>query len=502
MSMMERAWRWCRRRPAAAALATALVLTLLVSFATVVLFWQRAEGHLRLSTEMAGELVDLAVGGNDGYPRAMTFECMIPVLEKQRKRLLTLTQSHPNDLPIVRSLALVEISLARNLAQASRHEAARIVLLEALGRVESLLQRNPSERDLHERGIVCCENLAQLSEGLGHSEASVAFLKRAVELRDGAIRRVPPNTKDIAALLDERRKLAWMRYSRGDHEQAASLIGENQRLLENPPAACESPALNAERLVCHIDFCEIRSDVRSVSVSGAGARPSSPSSVLPRLASPRDAFQSVEDWARLAAEALHCDDPNPRIAGHREAADALYVTERLFMMIARLRRIHDLVGAKRIAERMLALAKRVVDAHPGEPAAHRALSFAYAQIYKNAYESDNDSEIEPNMKLAPMPRSKPCRWNRPARSRDIKWTISNGGWRPWTKGNKRSDPKRFQRASMIQGLLAGACGKAPGKHKLRPPDFGVATVPVRRFAGRNRPGPSPTKVDALPPRSA
>ena len=49
---------------------------------------------------------------------------------------------------------------------------------------------------------------------------------------------------------------------------------------------------------------------------------------------------------------------------------------------------------------MLALAKHVVDAHPGEPAAHRALSFAYGQIYKNAYESDNDSEIEPNMKLA------------------------------------------------------------------------------------------------------
>ena len=115
VSMMERAWRWCRRRPAAAALAAALVLTLLVSFATVVLFWQRAEAHLRLSTEMAGDLVDLAVGGEAGYPRAMTSRQIIPVLQKQRKSLVTLTASHPNDLSIGHSLTLVEFSLARNL---------------------------------------------------------------------------------------------------------------------------------------------------------------------------------------------------------------------------------------------------------------------------------------------------------------------------------------------------------------------------------------------------
>jgi serine/threonine protein kinase len=43
----ERLWRWCRREPALAALATALAATLVVGFLGVATQWRRAEGHLR-----------------------------------------------------------------------------------------------------------------------------------------------------------------------------------------------------------------------------------------------------------------------------------------------------------------------------------------------------------------------------------------------------------------------------------------------------------------------
>jgi len=57
-------------------------------------------------------------------------------------------------------------------------------------------------------------------------------------------------------------------------------------------------------------------------------------------------------------------------------------------------------GARRIAERMLALASHIVAVHPDEPAAHLALSAAYRQIYKNAYPMDDQEAVEANMNLA------------------------------------------------------------------------------------------------------
>ena len=217
VSMMERAWRWCRRRPAAAALAAAPcahAVGELCDSGRILATGRGAlaafDGNGRRSGGPGGRRADC-------YPRAMTFERIIPVLEKQRKRLVTLTQSHPNDLPIGHSLVLVEFSLARNTAEASRHEEARVVLLEALGRAENLLERHPSNQELHATALACCESLAQLSEGLGQSDASIAYLRRVVELCDEANADRGPSLGALVSLIRHRRKLAWMLCNQGDH---------------------------------------------------------------------------------------------------------------------------------------------------------------------------------------------------------------------------------------------------------------------------------------------
>jgi serine/threonine-protein kinase len=46
VAAVERAWRWCRRKPALAALATALAAALVTGFLGVATQWWRAEGHL------------------------------------------------------------------------------------------------------------------------------------------------------------------------------------------------------------------------------------------------------------------------------------------------------------------------------------------------------------------------------------------------------------------------------------------------------------------------
>src|SRR5262249_2783770 len=48
---LERGWRWCRRNPLAATLATALVLAALGGFAVVTSLWLRAESATKLAQE-------------------------------------------------------------------------------------------------------------------------------------------------------------------------------------------------------------------------------------------------------------------------------------------------------------------------------------------------------------------------------------------------------------------------------------------------------------------
>ena len=54
VSPIEHAWRWCRRRPAVAALASTLMMTLLVGFVAVVLLWRQAEVDRNLAERERG----------------------------------------------------------------------------------------------------------------------------------------------------------------------------------------------------------------------------------------------------------------------------------------------------------------------------------------------------------------------------------------------------------------------------------------------------------------
>ncbi len=145
VSAVERAWRWCRRRPAIAAMASVLVLTVSIGFVSAIVLWRRAEASYRIATEIVGDLAELLAGGEDNRPRSMDPEDLIPILEMHRKRLLTLAASRPDDLLVGRYLVRTARHLSLSLMQANRYEEARIVLLENLGRTEELIRRHPSD---------------------------------------------------------------------------------------------------------------------------------------------------------------------------------------------------------------------------------------------------------------------------------------------------------------------------------------------------------------------
>ena len=88
-SPLEKTWRWCRRRPAVAALAAALVFTMSAGFLGMFLLWRHAESQRRhaefqrtraeeaqtqseadfqLATEVLGQLVELSAGAGPTCP--------------------------------------------------------------------------------------------------------------------------------------------------------------------------------------------------------------------------------------------------------------------------------------------------------------------------------------------------------------------------------------------------------------------------------------------------
>ena len=336
-SMAGKAWRWCRRRPVIAALAVALMLTLSVSFVMVIVLWRRSEAmwrrseaSFRMSAEMVDDLVDLVAGGGDGFQKGMTLDGLIQQLERLRKRQLVLAASQPSDLGMAHQLVRIEHSFAVNLMRAGRHEEARIVLLESVCRTEELIRRHPYESTPRDDLRRLLRGLASVAEKLGKVEGAIIYHKRLIESFEEEFRRTPPACFD--SLIHNRRELAWLLYSRGDCEQARSLIAANQHSLRNSPAAYKGWTIAVERLLSCIDSSALLPGGSSETPSEAGNPETSSLHSSSRLASPFDVSQSPEDWARLAARALRCDDPDTRAAARWEAELTLEAMHHLYEM--------------------------------------------------------------------------------------------------------------------------------------------------------------------------
>ena len=79
VSLFERAWRWCRRRPAIAALAIALTLSLSVGFLGVAVLWRYAEAErVRAEAERARAEEDFQTA-SDVLDQFVAFTTEIPV---------------------------------------------------------------------------------------------------------------------------------------------------------------------------------------------------------------------------------------------------------------------------------------------------------------------------------------------------------------------------------------------------------------------------------------
>jgi serine/threonine protein kinase len=396
VSVFEKGWRWCRRRPVVAALVSLLAITLSVAFIGIATLWRRAEAarlraeeQFRLSSEVVTDLLDVTVGPDGTLPTPPTLEHAIPVLEKDRQRLLALSASQPGNATLKFQLACVDGCLGINLAQAGRPEEAKSFLLESHATLDALARQSPGDkriRDLHTRHL---RNLAEVTESTHNPGESARYLRQAVQLSEVGMRE-GLDVRAALQLVDSQGALAWLLYRQGRREEATALFAANRRVLGSLP-----PVFNRERLP--VEW--LNSDVETALCAEMPARENEGltrdrAEAIPGLRSPADAAQSPDEWAGLAMEALRHGD-----AAHVPHA-AMGFACHLAEITATFRRLGEVDRARRINDRILALAARLVREYPDAPGSYLVRSIAYVQLYKKAYQADDLVAVEANMKLA------------------------------------------------------------------------------------------------------
>jgi hypothetical protein len=105
------------------------------------------------------------------------------------------------------------------------------------------------------------------------------------------------------------------------------------------------------------------------------------------------------DWAERTSRILRAAAPTG-LSPAQESQAGYRLVDLMWTTAAAQRHGSRLDAARRTADRMLALARLLVGRHTDQPAAHLALSEAYTQHYKNAWQTDDRPAIERNMRLA------------------------------------------------------------------------------------------------------
>ena len=247
-SIAEKAWRACRRRPAVAALAFALMFTLSAGFLGMFRLWRHAESALaraeservraeadnRLTAQLLGELVDLNATG-DYLPRAVAPDQRVANLRRTRERLLAVANRPPGDATISRNLAIVDGRLGHLLIREGRWDQARAAFQESLDHWDRVSREAPNDHQANSQRIVNLRGLVSVAEHEGNAVESIMLLRKAVGAAEELFR-VRPDGGSIAMLARLRNNLARMLDRQGGRAEAVALLADNRRMLASVPA--------------------------------------------------------------------------------------------------------------------------------------------------------------------------------------------------------------------------------------------------------------------------
>jgi hypothetical protein len=403
VSILENAWKHCRRRPTVAGLAGALAVTLAASFVSVIFLWRqavserrRAEADFETTSEVLSQLADLGMGDQNApvflYPARVTL-----LLEQGRGRLYQLALRRPDHGAVARQLAAVNYRLCDLLMQEGKWAAARSVIQDSLRDLERSARKTPPEDWARLWQIRHIHKLATLASHDGNTAERVELLEKTVRFSEELFRR-SRDSESIGALVNSHFILARVLADQRNFERARAHLVANRDFLDQVSADLDTDQIAAWRVFTRVHLSRLAPELEPLAAELAGGDYDG-SDALSALASGRCNRLAARAWAELVASAIPQAARAPIDLAKTEAT-ACCVCNMLSLDAADFRRLHQLDEANRTVDRLFALSSLLVERQPKKPAGHLALAAAYEQFCKNAWQIPDRADIQRNLELA------------------------------------------------------------------------------------------------------
>ncbi len=232
-----------RRRPAIAALAGALLLTLSVGFLAIVLLWRhaqderaRAEADYRAARDGLTVIVELgrwAFGlERDGLEtKEIPNEHFSRCLEVARSHLFELAKPPTSDPEIWKLLAIADLVLGKTLDLRGKPIEAHAFHADAVTNWEKILQEDPHNLFAQHHRWESLIPLARFAERQGNDEESVRRWERTIIVGESMMPFMLD--RELCDLAECRMSFSRLVDRLGDHERAWLILEGNLRMRGN-----------------------------------------------------------------------------------------------------------------------------------------------------------------------------------------------------------------------------------------------------------------------------
>ena len=356
-------WRWCRRRPAVAALATTLMMTISVGFLAVVLFWRHCEvehqktEQERNHAERERSRAEAAAGRAIALAEVLTWalreiqvtglsrDQFIVSLQTARRRILDLAEPRSNDLEISK-LAYVDLGLGRGFDVQGKIDEARLLHAESLSYWEKSVQADPSDGFARRRRFDSAFRLARIVEQHGNAEKrGRAPLGTSGPFGEGMLPAISDG--ELATIAECHCSIARHVARLGDHVGDRTILEGTLRTLGNVPAMTISPAVQAS-------VARTRSELGQITH---------------RFSLPEIDHLTVKDWTDRVVGFLSSIAGNDSTGMIKESEVGYWLTQSLLQGAASQRRNAKLDDAHRTVDRIQALGNIMVARYPDQAGA-------------------------------------------------------------------------------------------------------------------------------------
>ena len=405
VSPLGRAWRWCRRRPAVAALSAAVLLAIVGGFLGISVYARRAETErgraerersqaqaaqaraetgYRTAIAVVNQLIEVNAGGWNGSPKAVSPDEAVALLQRIRRQLLELAPREPDLEWFLSQLLTVDVRLKITLDDLGRWDELQALLEESVLESEAALRRHPRTIAAWRCQAHHHPALAEIADRQGKASARESHLRRAVDCAE-EWSRFDPSGEPLRNLVWCRKFLARALASLGRHAEARDLLLANRRSLRRCAPELVDDVIVAERILNDVEFrlLEVGALPRT-----AAEDTDHPDSWTVLGSAESDGF-SATAWAKLAAAALH-SGPRGRPSPSGETHVAYWFARGLTEISMDQRHGGRLDRARQATDRLLAFAQLLVERNPKDPTAFIVLADAFEQVRKCAYRPTED----------------------------------------------------------------------------------------------------------------